>query len=156
MQSSCFSFYKNIFKSPDNFGSRFDILSLKYQWFTFLDCKEIAIRKFGFFGKNSFTLLVPFLQDTRSKKANTWKTEMIVRNCDMKRTINIDKDRLRIRRHFSSWKITDKENRIYIKYSILFVYRDVLKIFLLYRLTRSVVNIGCSYVIEYLWCTWVL
>ena len=28
------------------------------------------------------------------------------------------------------------------------MYRDVLKIFLLYRLTRSVVNIGCSYVIE--------
>ena len=36
------------------------------------------------------------------------------------------------------------------------MYRDVLKIFLLYRLTRSVVNIGCSYVIEYLKCTWVL
>ena len=30
------------------------------------------------------------------------------------------------------------------------MYRDVLKIFLLYRLNRSVVNIGCSYVIEYL------
>ena len=29
------------------------------------------------------------------------------------------------------------------------MYRDVLKIFLLYRLTRSVVNIGGSYVIEY-------
>ena len=36
------------------------------------------------------------------------------------------------------------------------MYRDVLKIFLLYRLTRSVLNIDCSYVIEYLWCTWVL
>jgi len=35
------------------------------------------------------------------------------------------------------------------------MYRNVFKIFLLYRLTRSVVNIGCSYVIEYLWCTWV-
>ena len=33
------------------------------------------------------------------------------------------------------------------------MYRDVLKIFLLYRLTRSVVNIDCAYVIEYLWCT---
>ena len=32
------------------------------------------------------------------------------------------------------------------------MYRDVLKIFLLYRLTKSVVNIGCSDVIEYLWC----
>ena len=29
------------------------------------------------------------------------------------------------------------------------MYRDVLKIFLLYRLPRSVVKIGCSYVIEY-------
>ena len=28
------------------------------------------------------------------------------------------------------------------------MYRDVLKIFLLYRLTRSVVKIGCSYFIE--------
>ena len=51
----------------------------------------------------------------------------------------INKDRLHIRRHFSSWKIK--------------MYRDGWKIFLFYRLTRSVVNIGCSYVIEYLWCT---
>ena len=56
--------------------------------------------------------------------------------------LSIDKDRLRIKRHFSSWTIK--------------LYRDALKIFLLYRLTRSVVNIGCSYIIEHLWCTWVL